>query len=247
MPRQIDAVFVPQGMEFMAVQRGLQRSGAKVKLYATPMGPQGIERSLEDWLSKNPRAFEPPYSVLLMGLCGSTSSTLNIGDRVLYRSCMDASHIDPQFLDVPKDDQEPDSVPLLPCDAALMMTLQERLGNAVTPVTAVMCDRMIHRASEKQALAERYGVAAVDMEGYAFLKAFTPTGASVGMLRVVSDDALHDLPDLSVAMTETGTLNPIKLGFSLITQPPKALRLIQGSLSSLKQLENAAADLFTDP
>jgi hypothetical protein len=84
------------------------------------------------------------------------------------------------------------------------------------------------------------------MEGYAFLSALEPAGVSVGMLRVVSDDALHDLPDLSAAMTEAGTLNPAKLALSMMTQPRNALRLIQGSLASLKQLENVAADLFAD-
>jgi purine-nucleoside phosphorylase len=226
----IDTIFVPQGPEFKAVQRGLNRTGAKVALCATTMGPYAIKGCLEQWLKTEFRGLSQTPYVLLMGLCGSVSPSLGVGDRVLYRSCVDA--------------QASDSVAPLPCDAALVTTLQERLENAVTVVTSVTCDRMIHRASDKQALAERYGVDVVDMEGHAFLSALDSTGISAGMLRVVSDDALHDLPDLSAAMTEAGTLNPTKLALSMISQPRNALRLIQGSLSSLKQLENAAADLF---
>jgi purine-nucleoside phosphorylase len=226
----IDAIFVPQGPEFKAVRRGLNRTGVKVALYATTMGPHAIKGCLEQWLKTEFRNFAHSPCVLLMGLCGSVSPSLGVGDRVLYRSCIDA--------------QASNSVASLPCDAALVTTLQERLENAVTVVTSVTCDQMIHRASDKQALAQRYGVDVVDMEGHAFLSALNSTGISVGMLRVVSDDALHDLPDLSAAMTEAGTLNSAKLALSLISQPRNALRLIQGSLSSLKQLENAAADLF---
>jgi purine-nucleoside phosphorylase len=228
----IDVIFVPQGPEFKAVQRGLNRTGAKAALYATPMGPHAIKGYLEQWLKTEFKGLDRTPSVLLVGLCGSTSPRLGIGDRVLYRSCVDV--------------QSSDSVSVLSCDAALTTTLQERLKNAVTIVTSTTCDRMIHLASEKQALAERYGTEAVDMEGHAFLSVLEPAGIAVGMLRVVSDDALHNLPDLSAAMTEAGTLNPAKLALSMIAQPLSALRLIQGSLASLKQLENAAADLFTD-
>jgi Phosphorylase superfamily len=231
MSRLIDVIFVPQGPEFKAVQRGLNRIGAKVALYATPMGPYAIKGCLEQWLQLEFRTFDPPPCVLLMGLCGSMSPSFSIGDRVLYRSCIDA--------------QAPSSVPPLSCDPSLLTTLQERLENAVTIVTSVMRDRIIHRASDKQALADHYGVQVVDMEGYAFLSALESTGISVGMLRVVSDDIFHDLPDLSAAMTETGTLNPAKLALCMMTQPRNALRLIQGSLASLKQLENAVIDLGT--
>jgi Phosphorylase superfamily len=230
MSRLIDVIFVPQGSEFKAVQRGLNRVGGKVALYATPMGPHPIKGYLEQWLQTELRRFDPPPCVLLMGLCGSVSPSFGIGDWVLYRNCVDA--------------KAPISVPPLCCDPELLTTLQERLENDVTIVTSAMCDRIVHLVLDKQALADRYDVQVVDMEGNAFLNALDSTGISVGMLRVVSDDALRDLPDLSTAMTETGTLNTTKLALSMIAQPRRSARLIQGSLASLKQLENAAAELW---
>jgi Phosphorylase superfamily len=228
----IDMIFVPQGPELNAVRRGISRSGTKVRLVAVPIGPSALRYRLEQWLQAEFKAFNSPPTVLLMGLCGSLSPNLEIGDWVLYRSCRDVRTLA--------------SVPSLDCDTVTLTALKDRLGDQATIVTAAMCDRLIHRGAEKQALAHRYGLQAVDMEGYTFLATLAAEKIPVGMLRVVSDDAVHDLPDLSTAITAVGTLNPVKLGLIMAAHPRSALRLIQGSLKSLKQLENAVARLFGD-
>lgn len=227
----INAVFVPQGAEFQAVQRGLKCSGSlnTIALYSIPMGPQPVQRFLQQWLQTEVQSLGHSPSVLLVGLCGSLTTQLHIGDRVLYQSCTDG-RISP-------------SVPPLCCDAPLLKALQERLHPSVTKVTGLMCDRMVHLATEKGMLAQRYGAQVVDMEGFTFLQAFTEMEISVGMLRVVSDDAQHDVPDLAAAMTETGELKPLALASTLMRQPRRALRLVQGSLLGLKQLEGAIAQL----
>jgi Phosphorylase superfamily len=231
----VNAIFVPQGAEFKAVQRGLKRSGAldTVLLYATPMGPQPTQKFLQQWLQMERKGLgngpgNGP-SVLLVGLCGSLTAQLIVGDRVLYQSCIDG--------------RVPPSVPVLHCDKLLLQALQERLNPSVTHVTGLMCDRLIHLATEKATLAQQYPTEVVDMEGYAFLQAFQSTNIKVGMMRVVSDNAQHDVPDLAAAMTETGELNSLALASSMIRQPRRALRLIQGSLAGLKQLERAIVEL----
>jgi purine-nucleoside phosphorylase len=230
MSSPVCAIFVPQGAEFKAVQRGLnRRTQSSIALYGIPMGPQPVQAYLQQWQHAELKSLGDSPSVLLMGLCGSLVPDLGIGDRVLYRSCLDAQSVD--------------SVPQLDCEATLLKTLQERLGKTVTTVTSLMCDHMVHRATEKQALALRYGTQVVDMEGHAFLRVLQSTGVAVNMLRVVSDDALHDLPDLSAAMTDAGTLKPMALAATMIRAPQNALRLIQGSLKGLKQLEQIAAEL----
>jgi hypothetical protein len=229
----IRAIFVPQGAEFKAVKRGLaRRPNLTVALYAIPMGPQPVQIYLEQWLNKELKTLGNSPSIVLMGLCGSLTPNLKVGDRVLYRSCLDAQSLE--------------RVPQLGCDVTLLKTLQERLGKSVTTVTSVMCDRMIHQAAEKQAFALRYDAQVVDMEGYIFLKALQSMDLATGMLRVVSDDAQHDLPDLSPAMTEGGGLNFLALATCMVREPRKAFRLIQGSLKGLKALENSAAQLL-DP
>jgi Phosphorylase superfamily len=234
MPCPVNAIFVPQGAEFKAVQRGLKRSGAveSMLLYATPMGPQPTGQFLEQWLQRNRTQLGDGPSILLVGLCGSLTAQLNVGDRVLYQSCIDG--------------RLPPSVPVLPCNESLLQALQERLSSSVTQVTGLMCDRLVHLATQKAALAQQYSAKVVDMEGYAFLEALQSSDIKVGMLRVVSDDAQHDVPDLAAAMTETGELNPLALASSMLRQPQRALRLIRGSLTGLKQLEGAIVDLCGD-
>ena len=234
MPCPVNAIFVPQGAEFKAVQRGLKRSGAleSVLLYATPMGSQPTGQFLEQWLQSNRTQLGDGPSVLLVGLCGSLTAQLNVGDRVLYQSCIDG-RMSP-------------SVPVLPCDESLLQALQERLNPSVTQVTGLMCDRLVHLATQKAALAQQYPAEVVDMEGYAFLQVLQSTDIKVGMLRVVSDDVHHDVPDLAAAMTDTGELKPLALASSMIRQPRRALRLIRGSLTGLKALEEAIVELCGD-
>jgi Phosphorylase superfamily len=234
MPRPVDAIFVPQGAEFKAVQQGLKRGGASnpVLLYATPMGPQPTQQYLEQWLHTERQHLGNAPSVLLVGLCGSLTTRLGVGDRVLYQSCIDGS-ISP-------------SVPVLRCDESLLQALQERFNPSVTQVTGLMCDRLVHLATQKAILAQEYPTEVVDMEGYAFLQALQSTDMKVGILRVVSDDAEHDVPDLAAAMTETGELKPFALASSMMRQPRRALRLIRGSLAGLKQLEAAIVELCGD-
>lgn len=228
----IGAIFVPQGAELKAVQRGLNRSSAThVTVYPIPMGPQPVRTYLEQWRKQSLVTLGDSPSILLLGLCGGLTPELTVGDWVLYRSCIDA--------------QSQVSVPSLSCDAALLKTLQDCLEKSVTVVTGLMCDRMIHRAAEKQNLAQQFGAAVVDMEGYAFLEALQSTGVPVSMMRVVSDDAEHNVPDLAAAITPDGKLNGAKLAMSMVREPSNAFRLIQGSLRGLKQLELATAQLFS--
>jgi nucleoside phosphorylase len=191
-----------------------------------------MQQFLKQWLQTERKCLSSSPSVLLVGLCGSLTSRLCVGDRILYQSCIDG--------------RVSQSVPPLGCDVSLLKTLQECLNPSVIEVTGLMCDRMVHLAAQKATLAQRFNAEVVDMEGYAFLAALQATDIAVGMLRVVSDDAQHDVPDLAAAMTETGELNPLALASSMIRQPRRAMRLIQGSLTGLKQLEGAIAQLFSN-
>ncbi|HEY9825145.1 MAG TPA: phosphorylase [Stenomitos sp.] len=230
----LHCIFVPQGAEFKAVQRGL-KGNPKVLVYPIPMGPMPVEAYLQQWCQTSLPKFDAPPSVVLMGLCGGLISNLQVGDWVLYRNCIDAR---------PLASVPPPSACSLACSKAVFKTVQERLGNSVTIVTAAMCDRLVHRAADKQALALRCQAEAVDMEGYAFLAALQGTGIEVGMVRVVSDDAQHDIPDLSTAMTANGTLDPLALTACFVRSPLQAARLIRGSLRGLKQLERVTGALF---
>jgi hypothetical protein len=65
----------------------------------------------------------------------------------------------------------------------------------------------------------------------------------VGMIRVVSDDCFHDLPDLSAAFSPEGSLKPLPLAIGMARQPLAASRLIRGSLKGLSRLEKLSRQL----
>lgn len=228
MPPQIDFVFVPQGAEYRSVCKGLQVAGvSSATVVPIPVGPQGVTQFLQLWLQQS--HWGTPPNALLMGLGGSLTDQLSVGDVVLCQTCVDGTGT----LDVP-----------MSCDSQILLSLSQRFSGTVMPVTGVSCDRIIHTTIEKQRLAHLYQADMVDMEGFALLSGLQSAQIPTGIVRVISDDVHHDLPDLNTALSPQGTLQTLPLAIGMLRQPLPALRLIRGSLKGLKQLEKAAAQIF---
>lgn len=222
----IQSILVPQGAEYQAVCRGLnQVATPKPQVIPIPVGPQAVSHFLNTW--KQPHDKSELASVLVMGLCGSLKPAHRVGECVLYRDCVDLSHT---------------NYPVRSCDQPLTEQIQTQLQLPI--VKALTSDRIIHTASEKVSLAATYDTAVVDMEGFAVLQALSQLGIAVAMLRVVSDDCQHDVPDLTAALSPEGTLQPIPLAIGLIRQPIAGFRLIRGSLRGLQALQQVTAVLF---
>ncbi len=203
----IPVILVPQGAEYHAVSQG---ANAKIQVIALPAG-----QAVADFLDSTSI---PDHSALLvMGLCGSLSSHLRIGELAIYQSCISFSREE------------------IFCDRALTLRLQNHFG--VAAVRGLNSDRVICSAREKQGLHEQYGADVVDMEGFAVVQRF-----SVAMLRVVSDDVQFDMPDLSGVIVD-GKIQPVRMAKAMVKKPISASRLIRGSLTGLKRLRQIAADL----
>ena len=216
--RSINNIVVPQGLEYQAVCRGLQKANAKVRVIAIPIG------------DRNPEAVLANYSqqlvdggVLVMGLCGSLCESYRVGDVVVVKSC---GNLDRDYLNL---------------DDELTTIIQNKLS--VDAVRALTSDRVITRSTEKLKLAREYRADIVDMEGYGYISYLQQR--AVAMLRVVSDDVKGDIPDLTRAIDEGGQLKTIPLAIALCKQPIAATRLIRGSLTSLKVLQQITTRLFT--
>ncbi|KAI9135285.1 hypothetical protein [Acaryochloris sp. CCMEE 5410] len=228
MPPQIDLVFVPQGAEYRSVCKGLQIAGYNAAtVVPIPVGPQGVTQFLQKWLQPSPG--KTSLNALLMGLGGSLTPQLSVGDGVIYQTCVDGT----QGGDVP-----------MTCDQQIFLSLSQRLSETVIPVTGVSCDRIIHTATEKRQLAQTYQADVVDMEGFALLSGLKSTPISLGIVRVMSDDVHHDLPDLNGAISPEGRLQTLPMAMGMLRQPLPALRLIRGSLKGLQQLEQITTQLF---
>ena len=83
------------------------------------------------------------------------------------------------------------------------------------------------------------------MEGFAALEVLSQAGVAVAMLRVISDESHHNLPNLTNALNPEGDLQPLPLAIAMIRQPIAATRLIRGAMQGLRVLQNVTMTLFT--
>ena len=214
-------LLVPQGAEYQAVCRGLKSCKNPPQVVAFPIGIEPVTQFLTHW-QRSPEDLES--GVLVMGLCGSLTVSLRVGDRVLYESCQNASG------------------KIWECDPTLTAQIQQH-STETTLARTFTSDRVISSAHKKQQLGQIHQADVVDMEGSAILAILTQAGIPVAMVRVVSDDIHHDLPDLSAAISPDGKLRSLPLALGMIRQPIAALRLIRGSLTGLRTLSEIAARL----
>ena len=217
-------ILVPQGAEYKAVCRGLSRiTTAKPTVIPIPIGSQALTTYLKACQDELWNA--PDAKVLLMGICGSLRDRFKVGDIVLYEECVYERKVQQ-------------------CDRSFTAQLYAHLQEKVCLVKALTSDRVICSKEEKRHLSEISGADVVDMEGFAALEFFHQAGVEVAMLRVVSDDSGHDIPDLTSAINSDGSLQALPLAISMIRQPIAATRLIRGSLRGLKVLQEVTAFLF---
>jgi hypothetical protein len=225
-------ILVPQGAEYQAVCRGLSRvQPAKPLVLPIPVGPKSVTLYLERWQKSEAFLSKKPTSILVMGLGGSLSSQLAIGHVVLYQACVYHSS---------------GATPVWRCfDGELTTLLHDKLKSGVSLVKGFTSDRIICSADEKRHLGQLYDTQVIDMEGFAALEVLSQAGVPVAMLRVISDDSRHNLPNLTCALTPEGALQPLPLAIAMIRQPIAATRLIRGAMQGLRVLQNVTMRLFS--
>ena len=217
----IDTLVVPQGAEHQAVCRGLQKAGVdRLKIIAIPIGTIFVEQFLSNYLEE----IRNSTGILILGLCGSLGDSYAVGDSVLVESCKDPNHN------------------LVHLDRKLTADIQQKLS--LKTVAGLTSDRVIVKAQEKLALAQKYGASIVEMEGYAYVQKLQQQDIAVAMLRVVSDDSEGDIPNLNRAIDSRGNLKTLPMAIALVKQPIAAIGLIKGSLAGLKALEQITTQLF---
>jgi len=230
--KQISLILVPQGAEYSAVRRGINQVSIDSPLVnAIPIGIKPLTRYLcsEHFLAH----YSNCTGVLMMGLCGSLKPDYQIGDIVVYQEGL--SSLDGQ-------------ISSLPCDPSLTSLLFDRLQDRSTPkvklVSGWTSDRIIHSATEKLQLGQTYDADVVDMEGFAALEFFRQLDIPISIVRVVSDNVMFDLPDLNQSIVD-GAIRPFPLAIRMLRQPLGAIRLIRGSLQSLRVLQQVSKSVFS--
>ena len=234
----ITVILVPQGAEHQAVLKGLKKGifGSSDKRGSTypqvipiPIGPVPVQRYLQKIQDTGDR-LHPDSTVLLMGLGGSLDPDLAVGTVTLLESCI-AEWADAQ--------------PMVKSDCLLLNWLQENLEHDTKCVQGVTSQHLISSAQEKTLLHQQLKASIVDMEGYCVLQFCQAQGMKGGVLRVVSDDCVHNVPDVNNAISPEGTLRTVPLALGLMRQPIAAVRLIRGSMAGLRVLNQVTQQLFS--
>lgn len=220
----IDTIIVPQGAEYRAVKQGLNKLKIQQpSIVSIPIGTNQIIETLNNqkfWQTQ-------PKRVLMMGLCGSLSSQYNVGDVVLYQNCFNLNQ--EKILIEPKLDR-------------LILQKLDR----VSLVSGLTSDRIITTITEKQQLARSFSASVIDMESFAYLQLLQQKAIALTILRVVSDDVKHDLPNLESTINELGAIQPIAMTKAMLKQPITSLKFIKNSLQSLQKLQQITTDLFAN-
>mgnify|MGYP002631780611 CR=1 FL=1 len=227
----VDIVLVPAGFEHLIVSAsiGLTLSPSPVVL-SIPMGPVASANYLRKMIESG-SFFKPASNILLIGLAGGLSPDLRPGDKVLIEECASYHQFDQL------------SVRWLSCDHSLVNSLIQILP-AVKSGRLITTNSVFCESKDKLNLWRQSGADVVDMEGFIALKLLSESGHHVSILRVISDDSHHDLPDIESVVSASGSLALLPLVLSFLKRPRVSIRFISASLTGLCSLFVLAAQLF---
>lgn len=230
MSLSIDVILSPQGAEYRAIQRALNKTNfPQAKLLPIPMGVNSLSNYLQRELIEKLSQKNQP-KVLIMGLCGSLSPQYDVGDAVIYQNCV--------YLTPEKQIKN--------TDPWLTNYIYQKLSQKVSLVNSLTSDRLIFSVADKWQLGQFTKASVVDMEGFAALEILQQQGVAVAMLRVVSDNSKHDIPDLSKAIATDGTFKPLPAAIAMVKQPVAAARSIKSALQGLTALQQITTQLFRE-
>jgi hypothetical protein len=206
---------VPRGAEARAVRRGAR--GARV--VEIPAGPAAA--------SALP-AFDAGETVIVLGLCGALRR-LRAGDPVYERL----------FADVAVYARVAGDAGTFALDAGLVDVLAAALPGALV-VQACTSNRVVTKVAARAALARRFGADVVDMEGARLAAALDAGGVRYAMVRVVSDDASHDLPPLDDVIDAQGQLRLSRVAVAFARAPFDVFSFAYGVRRALNELTQTA-------
>jgi len=213
----------------MKISRGLF-GARRVTVLQSEMGAVGFAERLAKHLANN------RYDALIVvGLAGGLDSKLRVGDAVLYDLCYDARAIEIGRLEQPARE----TAAVIASDGVLSDFLFETLtksGLSFVRASGITVNRIITEAKDKLALGARYGAAAVDMETYEALVVCSRLELPAAALRVISDEAGHDIPDFNRAYDADGRMNSWQMAAAMAARPFAAVHFLLSVRHVLRSL-----------
>lgn len=218
----IDTVFVPRGAEAAAVGRALARVKSPVRIVTTGIGPHAAD------LAATAALAGPTIGrALVTGFCGLLSAAFAVGDPLVYGTLV-----------------SPDGA-VVTLERALASEIAARIAGAQSGIRAVSSPAVVTRARDKYALGERYAAQAVDMESLPLVRRLMEANVAVAVVRIGSDAASDDLPELHMALDGAGGLDGFALALAMLREPLAGVRLARNGARALATLDATIGMILT--
>jgi nucleoside phosphorylase len=180
-------------------------------------------RGFAEWLTHH--LAENRYDALIVaGLAGALDPRLKTGDAVVYDCCLDAREAieepSPQHSPIQQSHKQTDLVRAL-LDALRGTELNSFYGSGIT-----VCHVVIN-AQDKLWLGQQHQALAVDMESFDVLQVAAKCDVPAVVVRVISDETAHDLPDFNSATDTEGTINPRQMATAMLQRPVASARFLR--------------------
>lgn len=214
----------------MIVCRGLARN-FPVSVLKTEIGAPGFADKFSNFLST--QDFD---AVIVAGFAGALSPDLKTGDPLIYTRCFNARGANNKEKPSARDD-----FASIHCNSDLSKFIIDSLRNSGSKpreISGVAVERIITLSSEKLSLGAIYDAGAVDMESFDILSACSRSGIPAAVLRIVSDEALCDLPDLNRAVARDGRMHPGLMALAMLSAPVRSFRFVLGIRAAISSLRH---------
>jgi hypothetical protein len=194
-------------------------------------GPLLVEQAA-NWVLGKPLLGNVPYRpklLLSVGFCGALLERRQVGDVVLATEIIGQ---DEQCLPV----TWPTTLPTGKWNPPLH---RERL---------LTMPQLASTVADKQALANRYGAAAIDMESAFLARLCGLQGIPFGCVRVVADDAHTPLSPRLLSCLSGGRVSPVRFLTTLLRSPGLGREMwqqAQNTRQAANQLSRALGELLT--
>lgn len=209
------------------------------------MGPKGAHAKAAEVLglaspraSSGPHPIPRPDAVLIIGLCGGLSNSLEQNGIVAYTDCLSTDS----------------NQPPLQCSPAISNAIADLLLSR-----NIHCEKVVGITSPRIAVTkdDRLGLAkaggnVVDMESYSILSVAAQARIPAAVFRVVSDTPETRMPDFNRALNQVGALDGRKALRIALSSPIQTLRLLRGNKRAMAHLTKALeiilpSDCFSAP
>lgn len=168
-----------------------------------------------------------PYDALIVsGLAGGLDPELKIGDAIVYDQCLDAR----EYKENPFPKTEKLAVETMNRQADLVRALLDALRK-----TSLNCfygfgitvSQVVINSQDKLWLGQQHQALAVDMESFDIVQVAAEFGVPAAVVRVVSDEAGHDLPDFNLVNDADGSVNPRRIAAAMLQRPTASARFLR--------------------